>query len=76
MNPVTDLLAWTPWVPLVSAQTDRVIPRYPGLYRIRRVDRTDVDYIGQTGMPPGRRLVQREVDNAARTIHHRLQALD
>ena len=56
MNSVTDLLAWTPWVPLVSAPTDPVIPRSPGLYRVRRVGRTDVDYIGQTGMPLGRRL--------------------
>jgi hypothetical protein len=25
------------------------VPRLPGLYRIRRVGRTDLDYIGQTG---------------------------
>jgi len=56
MNPVTDLLAWTPWGPLLSAPTDRVIPRSPGLYRIRRVGRTDIDYIGQTGMRLGQRL--------------------
>jgi len=56
MNAVTDLLAWTPWIPLFGAPTDRAIPRSPGLYRIRRVGRTDVDYIGQTGMRLGQRL--------------------
>lgn len=56
MTAVTDLLAWTPWIPLLSAPNDRVIPRSPGLYCIRRVGRTDVDYIGQTGTQLGQRL--------------------
>lgn len=51
-----DLLVWTPWVPLRTSPADPVIPRSPGLYRIRRIGRTDLDYIGQTGMRLGQRL--------------------
>lgn len=53
---VIDLLNWTPWVPLLTSPSDSVIPRLPGLYRIRRAGRTELDYIGQTGMNLGRRL--------------------
>jgi hypothetical protein len=45
-----DLLRWTEWRPLATASRDVVIPPTPGLYRIRRVGRDDLDYIGQTGM--------------------------
>jgi hypothetical protein len=46
----TDLLRWGAWRPLVSASRDPEIPAAPGLYRIRRIGRQDLDYIGQTGM--------------------------
>jgi hypothetical protein len=49
-------LVWTSWVPLLEAHKDPVIPRLPGLYRIRRCGRTDLDYIGQTGMPLPKRI--------------------
>lgn len=56
MPAVTDLLVWTPWRPLRTAPSGPVIPRLPGLYRIRRMGRTDVDYIGQTSLRLGQRL--------------------
>lgn len=56
MRTVTDLLTWTPWHPLLTSPQDLTIPKSPGLYRIRRAGRTDVDYIGQTGMRLGQRL--------------------
>jgi hypothetical protein len=46
----TDLLQWGAWRPLASASRDPEIPPRPGLYRIRRVGRDDLDYIGQTGI--------------------------
>lgn len=55
MTDPRSLLAWTPWRPLLGASRDRSLPRSPGLYRIRRVGRDDLDYIGQTGL----NLVQR-----------------
>lgn len=56
MSSVAELLDWTLWVPLLTSPSDPVVPRLPGLYRIRRVGRTDLDYIGQTGMRLGQRL--------------------
>jgi hypothetical protein len=56
MTSITGLLAWTPWVPLRTSPSDPIVPRLPGLYRIRRVGRTDLDYIGQTGLRLGQRL--------------------
>ncbi len=44
-----DLLRWGPWVPLAEAGRDSRLPAAPGLYRIRRVGRNELDYIGQTG---------------------------
>jgi len=41
---------WTPWEPLEDAWKRTAVPSSPGLYRIRRVGRDDLDYIGQTGM--------------------------
>ncbi len=55
MNEVTDLLAWTPWVPLVSAPPNRVVPRSPGLYRIRGDSPRTLMYVGQ-GLIPARPL--------------------
>jgi hypothetical protein len=45
-----DLLRWGAWRPLAAASRDPEIPHLPGLYRIRRMGRDDLDYIGQTGM--------------------------
>ena len=44
------LLRWGGWRPLTTASRDPEIPHRPGLSRIRRMGRDDVDYIGQTGM--------------------------
>jgi hypothetical protein len=38
-----DLLRWGPWVPLAAAGRDPAIPPAPGLYRIRRVGREELD---------------------------------
>ena len=38
------------WQPLISASRDPEIPYLPGPYRIPRMGRDDLDYIGQTGM--------------------------
>lgn len=40
---------WTDWVPLLGAGRDRSIPSGPGLYRVRRVGSSGLDYIGQAG---------------------------
>jgi hypothetical protein len=45
-----ELLQWGAWRSLATASRDPEIPPTPGLYRIRRVGRDDLDYIGQTGM--------------------------
>jgi hypothetical protein len=50
------LLSWTPWVPLDGCWREGLIPQETGLYRIRQVGQTDLDYIGQTGMTLGKRL--------------------
>ena len=41
---------WGEWRPLATASRDVAIPLLPGLCRIRRMGRDDLDYIGQTGM--------------------------
>src|SRR3954452_14368565 len=45
---MTDLV-WPAWLPLWECWLGRTLPNVPGLYRIRRVGRDDLDYIGQTG---------------------------
>ena len=44
-----DLLRWGVWRPLAGASRDPEIPHLPGLYRIRRMGRDDLDSTGQTG---------------------------
>jgi hypothetical protein len=46
-------LNWSPYHPLEGAGRNKAIPIEPGLYRIRRVGLTDLDYIGQSGMERG-----------------------
>lgn len=41
---------WLPWTSLRGCQRSGHVPAQPGLYRIRRTGRDDLDYIGQTGM--------------------------
>jgi hypothetical protein len=48
--------SWVEWQPLDGAGRNRTIPKEPGLYRIRRLGRNDLDYIGQTGMGLRQRL--------------------
>jgi hypothetical protein len=43
------VLDWSPWQPLLSCWRGEKIPPQPGLYRVRRESRSDIDYIGQTG---------------------------
>jgi hypothetical protein len=42
-------LVWPPWLPLWESWLGQRLPNVPGLYRIRRAGRDDLDYIGQTG---------------------------
>src|SRR5215203_1397920 len=49
INPI-EALQWSEWRPLAGGGRDPRMPHGPGLYRIRRIGRDDVDYIGQTGM--------------------------
>jgi hypothetical protein len=42
------LAGWSDWVPLEGAGRNRSLPASPGLYRIRRVGREQLDYIGET----------------------------
>ena len=48
--------SWQPYRSLEGAGRNKAFPIEPGLYRIRRVGRTDLDYIGQTGMGLRQRL--------------------
>lgn len=41
---------WSRWQPQEMCWRGDRLPRLPGLYRIRRAGREDVDYIGQTGL--------------------------
>lgn len=42
-------LDWGPWLPLEGCWHGTMVVQQPGLYRVRRADRADLDYIGQTG---------------------------
>jgi hypothetical protein len=42
-------IAWSAWLPLWESWLGQQLPSVPGLYRIRRLGRDDLDYIGQTG---------------------------
>lgn len=42
-------LSWSEWLELEDCVTAGPIPPRPGLYRIRRAGRDELDYIGQTG---------------------------
>jgi hypothetical protein len=42
-------LPWGDWYPLSGIGRNRKVPATPGLYRIRRIGREHLDYIGQTG---------------------------
>jgi hypothetical protein len=42
-------LTWSAWSNLASIWRGAAIPNVPGIYRIRRVGATAIDYIGQTG---------------------------
>ncbi len=46
---ILSCLRWTHWQPLQGAWLADRLPNLPGLYRIRRIGRDDLDYIGQTG---------------------------
>src|SRR6516164_8348507 len=43
------ILVWSPWVPHQGCWRGATAPDEPGLYRIRRVGQSCLDYIGQTG---------------------------
>src|SRR5436190_5984000 len=46
---IGEVLTWSPWHALHGCWRGAVIPALPGLYRIRRIGCTDLDYLGQTG---------------------------
>jgi len=48
-------LSWSPWCPLSACWADAGLGA-PGLYRVRRAGRGDIDYIGQTGLRLRNRL--------------------
>src|SRR5262249_34195573 len=49
LQQVVDLFAWSDWQPLNGSWLAANIPARPGLYRICRQGREDLDYVGQTG---------------------------
>lgn len=55
-NPAEQLQRWTPWQPFDNCWKGTLIPVAPGLYRIRRIGFTGLDYIGQTGTTLKQRL--------------------
>ncbi len=42
-------LVWSSWLPHWECWRGHTLPSVPGIYRIRRIGRDDMDYIGQTG---------------------------
>ena len=56
MPPSLEEPIWSEWQPLRHAGRNKAIPREAGLYRIRRVGQSHLDYIGQTGMGLRQRL--------------------
>jgi len=48
VTPAADLIKWSDWLPLNQSWANPLVPQLPGLYRIRREGRDDLDYIGQT----------------------------
>jgi hypothetical protein len=50
MIDVSTILAWSAWQPLLGCWRGGKVPSQPGLYRIRRTGREDLDYLGQTGI--------------------------
>ena len=50
-------LSWTPWIPFSTQSSEfQIIPKEPGLYRIRPVNEQFLMYIGQTGRSLRERL--------------------
>lgn len=56
MIEVEQTFSWSPWQPLDNSWRGSLIPRRPGLYRIRRIGRDKLDYIGETGRTLTERL--------------------
>jgi hypothetical protein len=49
-------LHWSPFRSLADSWRGDEVPSIPGLYRIRRISRNDLDYVGQTGGSLRKRL--------------------
>ena len=57
LTPAWCSLPWTPWVPFSADKEEfRIIPREPGLYRIRPNNKDFLMYIGETKRPLHQRL--------------------
>ncbi|TVP63448.1 MAG: hypothetical protein EA343_08020 [Nodularia sp. (in: Bacteria)] len=56
MIQVERIFSWSPWYPLKGSWKNSLIPPERGLYRIRRLERDDLDYIGETGRVLKKRL--------------------
>lgn len=48
MKWVNETIIWTPWINLFDSWKNTIIPKTRGLYRIRRTNTDEIDYIGQT----------------------------
>jgi hypothetical protein len=44
------VIDWGPWLSLKGCWLGRTVPDRPGLYRVRRTGRVELDYVGQTGL--------------------------
>jgi hypothetical protein len=49
LTPALPSLDWSAWSNLAGIRRGATIPNVPGLYRVRRIGATAIDYIGQTG---------------------------
>jgi hypothetical protein len=57
-------LPWTPWVPFTAGKKEfRIIPKEPGLYRIRPIGKNSLIYIGET-----RRTVYERINELRHTL--------
>ena len=49
MLDIDGTLIWSNWLPHLGCWRGDRVPTEPGLYRLRRVGQTSLDYLGQTG---------------------------
>ncbi|RYD02493.1 hypothetical protein N752_24500 [Desulforamulus aquiferis] len=61
-------LQWTTWVRFGDKESYMIIPKTPGLYRVKPIGRNQLAYIGQTGRSLYERLINQLIRNTLQEI--------